>query len=131
MSLSALVGADVVRLELPPLTLDVLQAYADASGDDAAVHLDEAEARAFGFPAPIAHGMLVMAWVARAVTDWSGPRALKAFNVRFMAPVLEGDQLTCTGTVVAVEEGRARLTLRVVDQAGGVKLEGAAQVLAG
>src|SRR5205814_5474907 len=90
---NARVGDEVAVLELPAVTMEMLRGYAQASGDHAAVHLDDAEAKAFGFPAPIAHGLLVMAWLGRAVTDWATPRGLKGFNVRFVAPVILGDAL--------------------------------------
>lgn len=132
MSLAqARVGDEIAILQLPPLTLEMLQAYADASGDHAAVHLDDAEAKAFGFPSPIAHGLLVMAWMGRAVTDWASPRTLRAFNVRFVAPVVLGEALSCSGVVEAVEAGQAHLQLKVVDQAGALKLDGKAVVAVG
>lgn len=124
------VGDRLADLDLPPLTLATLQAYAEASGDHAAVHLDGDVARSFGFPDAIAHGLLVMAWLGRVVGDAVPPDRLKSFSARFAAPVLVGDLLTCSGRVEAVEDGLARIALSVVDGAGSVKIDGKAIILA-
>jgi len=51
------------------MELAVLERYAAASGDHARIHLDDETARAAGFPGVIAHGLLVMAYLGRAVAD--------------------------------------------------------------
>lgn len=59
--------------------------YAGASGDFNPVHVDAEYARAAGLPAPILHGLYVMAQVARAVTDTvdGDPRRLHRLSVQF------------------------------------------------
>lgn len=59
--------------------------YTGASGDCNPIHTDTEFARAAGLPAPILHGLYVMALVARAVTDTvgGGPRRLRRLTVEF------------------------------------------------
>ncbi len=78
-----------------------LVAYAEASGDDNPIHLDEAAAEAAGLPGVIAHGMYTMGLAASAVTDWvGGVDRILDFSARFAKPVVvpEGDE----GTTVTV-----------------------------
>jgi acyl dehydratase len=104
--------------EIPALSRVVrredVKAYADASGDQNPLHQDDAFARAVGFPGIIAHGMLSMAHVARAVTDWAGdPGALKWMRVQFRAVVYMDETLVARGRVVSVDPVTRRARLSV------------------
>jgi acyl dehydratase len=58
--------------------------------------------------------MLTMAFGAQLVTDWLGDRRRMAgFHGRFSGMVLPGDELRCTGTVVAKDADARRLTVEV------------------
>jgi acyl dehydratase len=124
-------GAILPPLTLPALTLEILQSYADASSDDAAIHLDADVAQSFGFPTPIAHGLLSMAWLARIVSAVSSPDRLRGLSTRFSAPLLVGEVLECTGIVIAIEQTElgkiARLALHAT-AGGAAKLSGEALV---
>ena len=126
-----------VGMEIPGLALSALQQedllrYAEASGDHAQVHLDAAHARAMGFPDVIAHGLLVMAYLGRVLTDWRPVHQLRGFSCRFTAVTVLGDRLQCTGLVAALRsaggERLADLDLIVRNQSGDVKLQGRATV---
>jgi acyl dehydratase len=80
-----------------PIAGDLTDRYAAASGDDFAIHLDEAFARSVGLPGRIVHGLCTMALAGRAVLDAAGvddPRAVRRLAVRFSAPLFPGDTLT-------------------------------------
>ena len=71
--------------------------YAAASGDDFAIHLDDAFARSVGLPGRIVHGLCTMAFAGRAVLEAAGvsdPRAVKRLAVRFSAPLYPGETVT-------------------------------------
>jgi acyl dehydratase len=125
-------GTQLPVLNLPPVDLETLQGYADASGDQALIHLDPDVARAAGFPGVIAHGLLVMAYLGRALGGWYPDAQLREFRCRFMAATLLGDRLSCGGSVVTVTDGAGEQTveleLHVVDQRGDLKLKGAARL---
>lgn len=65
------------------LTRTDLVRYAGASGDYNPMHHDEPKAQKAGMPSVFGHGMLSMAIVGRAVTDYVGVAALREFGVRF------------------------------------------------
>jgi acyl dehydratase len=124
------VGMEIPALTLPALTQQGLARYAEASGDHARVHLDAAHARAMGFPEVIAHGLLVMAYLGRTLTDWRPAHRLRSFSCRFTAATVLGDRLHCTGRVAALRtaggERLADLDMLVRNQSGEVKLQGRA-----
>ena len=82
-----------VGFELPKLThtykrQDLIN-YANASGDQNRIHLDEEFAKSVGLPDVIAHGMLTMAIAGNVVTNWlKDINAIKSFSVKFSSPVV-------------------------------------------
>jgi acyl dehydratase len=101
------------------IDLQTLVRYAGASGDFNPIHYDEQYARAAGLPGVIGHGMLAMALVSEAVTDWVGDSGLvRQISVRFTGSYRLGDVLTVSGEVVARRDGLADLRLRCVNQEG-------------
>ncbi|GIF76728.1 MaoC family dehydratase [Asanoa siamensis] len=95
-------------MDLPKKTYPVTRAdlvrYAGASGDFNPIHWNERFATKVGLPGVIAHGMLTMALVGRAVTDWAGaPDAVVDFSVRFSRPVPVPDDETGTEVEVSAE----------------------------
>jgi acyl dehydratase len=130
--MSLAVGDALPPLELPPISRTTLALYACASGDHNPMHLDIDVARGVGLPDVFAHGMLVMAYAGRLLTDWAPQERLREFKVRFVAVTQVGARLTCRGTVEQVrEEGAHRVAvvgLQITDQAGEVKLRGSATI---
>ena len=103
----------------------MLEAYADASGDQNPIHQNEEFAKAVGLPNVIAHGMLTMALVGKYVTQWAGgSQHVKEFSGRFMKPlIVPADQkvdLTVSGSVVAVNGNQ--ITLELSATSVGVKV---------
>ncbi|WP_232680645.1 MaoC/PaaZ C-terminal domain-containing protein [Nocardioides sp. R-C-SC26] len=103
-----------------------LVAYAHASGDQNPIHQDEQVALAVGLPGVIAHGMLTLGLVARAVEEWTDATPVLELGAKFTQPVVvpaEGAaEVAVTGTVKAVAEGRLTLALEVT--CGGHKVLG-------
>ncbi len=107
-----------IGVAITPLTRTVTQeqiaAYADASGDHNPIHLDNAFAVSVGLPGTIAHGMLELGILAEAISVWAGGSAnLKSLSCRFSKPLRAGDTITCTGTVVSLDEAEGVATLEV------------------
>jgi acyl dehydratase len=87
------------------VTQEQISAYAGASGDHNPIHLDPDFARSVGLPGTIAHGMLEMGILADAIASWAGGSAnLLSLACRFSKPLLPGDTIICTGTVVSVDD---------------------------
>jgi len=96
---------DIVTPFPMTVTQDQVNAYADASGDNNPIHLDPQFARSVGLPGTIAHGMLEMGILAEAIASWAGGNAnLLSLSCRFSKPLLPGDTIICTGTVVSVDD---------------------------
>ncbi|MEN9727632.1 MAG: hypothetical protein RL434_1998 [Pseudomonadota bacterium] len=126
------VGDRLPVLKLPPLTRAQLAIYCGASGDHNPVHVDSDFAREAGLGDVIAHGMLIMAWMGRCLTDHVAQSDIRSFETRFTAMTRVGDAITCEAEVAekfTIEgEQRLRLHLRAVDQRGEIKTQGQAVV---
>jgi len=58
-------------------------------------------AKVFGLESTVAHGMMTMAFMATALTDWaySAGGTLKKMETKFIKPVVPGDVIATGGTV--------------------------------
>ena len=102
------------RIDLPTLVR-----YAGASGDFNRIHYDEAYAREAGLDGIIGHGLLALALVGEAVTDWVGdPGVVRSLDGRFTQSYRLGDVLTVSGEVQRLEDGLAHVALRCTNQDG-------------
>jgi acyl dehydratase len=134
--LSSLKAGDAMPVMVAgPVTPLTLALFAGGSGDHNPIHVDKDFAASAGFPDVFAHGMLSMAWLGRAVTNWAGPTAVKQFGVRFAAITPVGASVACTGQVEEVlerdGERLARLTLQATVVDGPVTLLGDALIRIG
>ena len=93
-------GDEIPPLKLEKITRSMLSSYAKASGDLNPIHIDPVFARKAGLKDVIAHGMLVMAYLARTLTDVFPHSSLVSFSSQFISMTLIGDRLTCFGTIV-------------------------------
>jgi acyl dehydratase len=96
------------------------------------MHVDIDFAKKAGFPDVFTHGMLVMGYLAQALTDAVHPASIRSFSTRFAAITQLGASLICEGHVVELlehrGEKRAKLALTTKDENGEVKLTGDAIV---
>jgi len=126
------IGDEVVRLTKPPISKEQLVRYSGASGDFNPLHTDDETARKAGFDGVIAHGMLIMGFLAEAVTAWMPHRFLKKINVRFKAVTRAGDSITVIVTVMEIQIvnhlGRMVCSIQAVDQNMQVKASGTVEV---
>ncbi len=127
-----------VGFELPKLThvykRQGLVDYANASGDQNRIHLDEAFAKSVGLPDVIAHGMLTMAIAARIVTNWVNDiNAIKSFSVKFSSPVVvpntsEGTSVEFSGRIGEKLENK-QVKIELEARCNGVKVLGRSVVV--
>jgi acyl dehydratase len=109
-------------------------AFAAMTGDAHPLHYDADYARAKGWDAPLAHGLMLLglcalgaAPISRELTE--SMIAMLGNEARYRRPAFVGDTVTPQFTVVAVEpkdEGRGivRLGITLHNQRGEVVLEG-------
>lgn len=105
-------GMDFEEIVFGPLAREDIVRYAEASGDDNPIHQDEEYARAQGAPTVFAMGMLPAGYLATAIAHWTGgPQHLRRYKVRFTTRVWPGDEVACSGKVVAIEDGLVKITV--------------------
>lgn len=110
---------------------DVVERYADLSGDRNPVHLDEAYARGTRFGVPIAHGLLVAGYVQTALTELVAPGGVStSYAFRLVRPVPVGSAVTARVECTQIDEEHRRATFTVsVTVAGGAEvITGEAQI---
>lgn len=112
--MTALVVGDVVE----PLVIDGVQTgpmkvFALLMQDPNPIHWDHAAVAALGLgPRVVSQGRLNVSWLAEvAARAASGHANVRRLTARFVGQVHEGDTVTCSGTVVAVEGDTITLEL--------------------
>ncbi len=128
-----------VGFELPKLTHTYkrqdLVDYANASGDQNRIHLDEEFAKSVGLPDVIAHGMLTMAIAGNVVTNWlKDINAIKSFSVKFSSPVVvpnnsEGTLVEFSGKIEEKIDNK-QIKIGLEARCQGVKVLGRSIIIA-
>lgn len=98
-----------------------IDAFAQVSGDDNPIHLDDAYASTTSFGGRVAHGMLSAAFISAVIgRQLPGPGAIYLTqSLRFRAPVRPGDEVTVRVTVQSKNDRRGMVTLDTACQVGG------------
>lgn len=121
-------GDRIPPLAMPPLTRTTLALYAGASFDHNPNHIDIDAARAAGQEDVFAHGMLVMAWLGRLLSNWVPPESILSFDARFTSMTRIGERITCTGEVVDRQDGKIVVQVQACNDEGEVKVTGRAEI---
>ena len=114
------------------ITLETLRSYAAASGDHNPIHTDPAFAATTPFERPIAHGMLLLAYVMEVLTTTFGSAWITSgrLKTRFRNPAFVDSNVTVWGTVKRVdgETGRIQLAVGCRDEDGNDLVTGTAEI---
>lgn len=96
------------------ISADDLQQFADVSGDNNPVHLDDEFAATTRFKKCIAHGMLSASFISTVVgTKLPGPGCIYVSqDLKFRAPVYIGDTVTATAEIISLDARRGMVTLK-------------------
>jgi acyl dehydratase len=106
------IGHDFVAAAPVTVDQDRINSFADITGDHQWIHVDVARAKAESpFGAPVAHGFLTLSLLAAAVAtagvipdDAKGAINYGLDNIRFIAPVPAGKQVTAGFKLTGVED---------------------------
>lgn len=115
-------GAPIDFLVFPRITQPMLNLYAQVSGDNNRIHLDEMVAKSAGLPGVIAHGMLIAAFLAERARRFASEvpelhaRPVQRFLVRFKGMTFLDDEISIGGSVKLVGEVGTILTLEARNQ---------------
>lgn len=115
------------------VTEDDIVLFAQVSGDNNPVHLDEAFAAQTPFKTRIAHGMLSAAYISAVIgTQLPGPGTIYMQQaLRFKRPVKIGDEVTTIATINEIDPIKGRVSIDTVCLVGGKPvIEGEALVMA-
>ena len=121
-------GEVLPTLTIEPISRASLALYAGASGDHNPIHIDTDYANQVGYPDVIVHGMLIMGYLGRILTDNLNQSKILEYDVRFISVTNISDQLTCSGIVKTIREiddkKEMELDLNVKNQFNDIKLNG-------
>ena len=126
------VGDKIPDLMIDPIKRSTLALYAGASGDHNPIHIDLDFAKKVGMGDVFAHGMLIMSYLGRALTNIIPQSNLKNLNTRFCSITNIGDELICSGQVSKVGNHNSKeiivFDLMVADKTGDIKVTGTATI---
>ena len=116
------------------MTEEDIVSFANATGDQQPLHLDDAFAAKTRFKRRIAHGMLSAGLISAALGIKLAPHATVVYlsqTLRFLRPVFPGDTITAKLEVTSVDTERRFVTCSTecVNQDGTSVLAGEATVL--
>jgi len=129
------IGDQLPSLTLGPIDQADLVLYANASGDQNPIHIDQDFAKKSGLPDVIAHGMLIMSYLGRLLTNAVPQSQIKNFSVQFSNMTHLNQKVICTGKVLEKDsidnKEVVTVSLKVEDLQGEKKIIGKAIINSG
>lgn len=97
------------------LTADDVRQFADVTGDDNPIHIDEAYAATTRFGQPIVHGVLLLGIISKVLgRDFPGPGSVAvSLAARFLRPVPVGSTIRVEVSVAEKIERHRHVRLRI------------------
>jgi acyl dehydratase len=114
------------------VTMDDVRAFADVTGDDNPIHIDEEAGRASRFGRPVVHGVYILGLASKVLgRDFPGPGSIAvALSAKFLRPVPVGEEVTIEVKVAEKLERHGHIKIRLYAYAGGkMALGGEATVI--
>ncbi len=119
-------SASVTKL----ITDEMVRTFAEISGDDNPIHLDDAVAKNSIFKERVAHGILVTGLISNVLgCKLPGYGSIyMSQSVQFLRPVKIGDEITATVTAIEKDEKRksVKFTTNCTNQLGKIVIKGEA-----
>ena len=117
------VGYQLEPIQNEEITHTQLVKYAGASGDFNPIHTVVPFAEEAGLGGVIAHGMMIMGFIGKAIGQWFSVDDLAKFSVRFKAMTKPGEKITVRGSVVEEKEDRWICEAEAVNEGEEVKVK--------
>ena len=114
------------------VTMDDVRTFADVTGDDNPIHVDEEAGRASRFGQPVAHGVYVLGLASKVLgRDFPGPGSIAvSLSAKFLRPVPVGSEVTIEIKVSGKIEQHRHVKVRMYAYANGkMSLGGEAVVI--
>jgi acyl dehydratase len=112
--LQARIGQQIGTSEWVSVDQDMINKFADATGDHQFIHIDPVRAAATPFGGTIAHGFLTLSLMPMLMAKSDAPRVegvkmgvnYGSNKLRFLTPVRSGKRVRAHTTLLALEEKR-------------------------
>lgn len=106
------------------ITAEMIDTFADITGDHNPIHVDEAYAKTTQFGGRIAHGALSASFISAVLGNkLPGPGAVFVeLNLRFRKPAMIGDEILAVAEVVEINERTGRVKMKCHCEVKGVKI---------
>jgi 3-hydroxybutyryl-CoA dehydratase len=115
------------------VTDELIRKFAEVSGDENPIHLDEEFARKTRFGKRIAHGMLTASFISAVLGNNIRERKIVYLSqtLRFLLPVFIGDKITAEATITGIREDKPVVTIETIcrNQNDGIVLRGEAKIM--
>jgi acyl dehydratase len=111
MSAPVKVGDKLPEMVIGPFDAAALARYAEVSGDDNPLHLDDSIATRIGLAAPPVHGMKLFAYFETLLKNWRDDLVLVGLSAKFIQPVLRGEAATLSGRVLRASDSEVFVRL--------------------
>lgn len=113
---------DTLPILTRSITQEMINAYAEATGDFNPIHVDPEYSRTGPFGRTIAHGLMTLAFVAQMLNEWSDGQfdACGEIDIAFVGPVFVGDTVEVAGSVEQIvdRDGVASARVKLSCRAG-------------
>ena len=118
------VVGDTLPILTRSITQEMINAYAEATGDFNPIHVDPEYSRTGPFGRTIAHGLMTLAFVAQMLNEWSDGQFddCGEIDIAFVGPVFVGDTVEVAGSVEqivdrdGVASARVKLSCRACER---------------
>lgn len=103
------------------LTMADVQAFAEVTGDDNPIHIDEEAGRASRFGRPVVHGVYILGLASKVLgRDFPGPGSIAvSLSAKFLRPVPVGEEVTIEVKVSEKIERHGHVKMRMYAYTGG------------
>jgi len=106
------------------ITAEMIDTFANITGDHNPIHVDEDAAKEAGFAGRIAHGALSASFISAVLgNDLPGPGAVFVeLNLRFRKPAFIGDEIIAVAEVAEINERTGRVKMKCHCEVKGQKI---------
>ena len=114
------------------LTMDDVRAFADVTGDDNPIHIDEEAGQQSRFGKAVVHGVYVLGLASKVLgRDFPGPGSIAvSLSAKFLRPVPVGEEVTIEVKVAEKLERHGHVKMRMYAYCNGkMSLGGEAVVI--
>lgn len=103
------------------ITMDDVRTFAEVTGDDNPIHIDEAAAAESRFGRPVVHGVFLLGLASKVLgRDFPGDGSIAvSLEARFLRPVPVGETVTLEVRVAEKIEARGHVRMKMHGYVGG------------